>query len=133
VETKVREPVAATAGAGTAPPSSQNGFVQPQITVPTPASAQPLVESSSIEPTSPAVRYVAQRERNRRNQFTLAVFLLIAVVLLAAVLFLVLRHNAQATATTTAGASLPLHSYCLRVANSSALIPSTADVQFAIS
>jgi hypothetical protein len=134
VQTKVRESMPATVATGSALPLPQNGFGQPQVTSSTPPSVQPLADASSIDPISPAVRYVAQRERNRRNQFTLAVFLLIAVVMLAAVLFFVLRHNAQARATQTAGTSGLMHSYCLRVANSSALIPSTAaDVQFAIS
>jgi hypothetical protein len=49
-------------------------------------------------PSSPAARYVAQRERNRRNQVTLAIVLLIGVIVLAIVLILVLQRESSTPA-----------------------------------
>jgi hypothetical protein len=59
-----------------------------------PLGAQPLIVADAVEPVSPAVRYVAQRERHRRNQFMFAVMLLIAVILLAGVLVYILMRGA---------------------------------------
>ncbi|MCI0334167.1 MAG: hypothetical protein L0228_13195 [Planctomycetes bacterium] len=53
----------------------------------------PFVVAEAPSPVSPAVRYVAQRERNRRNQFTIAVVLLLAVIVLAGVLIWVVRRG----------------------------------------
>ncbi len=61
----------------------------------------PLLPADHIGPISPAVQYVAKRERNRRNQFTMAILLLIAVVVLAAVLIWVLQRNAGQTPAAT--------------------------------
>jgi hypothetical protein len=57
-------------------------------------------------PSSPAARYVAQRERNRRNQVMLAILLFVSVIVLAIVLILVLQRgsSAQAMSTKTAHA-----------------------------
>jgi hypothetical protein len=64
-----------------------------------------LVAAEPIEPVSPAVRYVARRERNRRNQFTVAVILLLAVIVLAAVLIWVLQRGSDATLAEKASRS----------------------------
>jgi hypothetical protein len=117
-----------------APPPPPNGVVTPQIAIPITTNAQPILNPGSVEPTSPAVQYVAQRERNRRNQFTLAVFLLIAVLILGAVLIWVLRQNAQPPAEKTAGASIHRPTFGHRVVRFPAATPFiAARVQFDIS
>ncbi len=63
--------------------------------------ASPLVVAETPSPVSPAVRYFAQRERNRRNQFTIAVVLLLAVIVLAGVLIWVLQRGTAAPAVET--------------------------------
>lgn len=57
-------------------------------------------------PSSPAARYVAQRERNRRNQVTLAILLLVGVIVLAIVLILVLQRGSSTPSTTIRPPSL---------------------------
>jgi hypothetical protein len=66
-----------------------------------PPATPPLLPADQLGPISPAVQYVARRERNRRNQFTMALLLLIAVVVLGAVLIWVLQRNAGQTPAAT--------------------------------
>jgi hypothetical protein len=62
--------------------------VPPAVSVP-----QHIVVPESLGPISPAVSYVARRERYRRNRVTMAVCLLVAVIVLAAVLVWVLQRR----------------------------------------
>ena len=95
-------PVSAPPPFVTAFPAAETNV--PPLTAPElPAVAQPLVAAEVIEPVSPAVRYVARRERNRRNQFTIAVILLLAVIVLAGVLIWVLRRGSNAAQMEKAG------------------------------
>jgi hypothetical protein len=71
----------------------------------TPATDQLRIVSNSMEAVSPAVRYVARRDRNRRNQFVFAVMLLVAVIVLAGVLVFVLQRGAG---SAPAGNSPPI-------------------------
>jgi hypothetical protein len=82
------------------PPVSANG--PPLITPELPVAPQPLVVPGANGPESPAVRYVARRERNRRKQFTIAVFLLLAVIVLAGVLIWVLQRGSNSAPTEKA-------------------------------
>jgi hypothetical protein len=85
-------------GPAPAPVVSVGPVIEPIALEPVPSSA-PIQIADAIEPTSPATRYVVQRERNRRRQFTFAIVLLIAVIVLAAVLVFVLRRGASASPT----------------------------------
>jgi hypothetical protein len=58
-----------------------------EIAAPTPFAPE------AVGPVSPAARYVARRERLKRNQFLFAVMLLVAVVVLAGVLIFVLQRG----------------------------------------
>jgi hypothetical protein len=65
-----------------------------------PIDAKAPVESTFVPtlpdpraPVSPAARYIANRERNRRHQFAVAVILLVAVIVLAVVLIFVLQRG----------------------------------------
>jgi hypothetical protein len=85
----------------TLPPPIQTVTAPPTIPEP-PTLVQPILVAEAVEPISPAVRYVAQRERNRRNQFVFAVLLLLAVVVLAGVLVFVLQRGASQTPVKSA-------------------------------
>jgi hypothetical protein len=50
------------------------------------AMPQPVVVTHSEQPTSPAIKYVAHRDRVRRNRTRVAILLLVAVIVLAGVL-----------------------------------------------
>jgi hypothetical protein len=78
------------------PATAANG--PPPIAPELPAVIPSVVVPHSMEPVSPAVRYVARRERNRRNQFTIAVILLLAVIVLAGVLIWVLKRGSSVAA-----------------------------------
>jgi hypothetical protein len=58
--------------------------------------ATPGLVVDPYDAASPAVHYVARRQRNRRNQVTIAVGLLLAVIVLAAVLIWVLQQGTSA-------------------------------------
>jgi hypothetical protein len=134
VATSARGRAPASAPPGSNPSLPQIDVPQLQIAVPTIESEQPSLDTRSIEPVSPAVRYVARRERNRRNQFTLAVLLLIAVIMLAGVLIWVLRHNAQPPAEKATDARAHRQTSVYHIVRSSALKPCiTANLQFDIS
>lgn len=92
------------------PAAATNG--PPPISPELLAVAPLVIAPQPIEPVSPAVRYVARRERNRRNQFTIAVTLLLAVIVLAGVLIWVLKRGssvapAEKVSTTSLYDSLP--------------------------
>jgi hypothetical protein len=53
----------------------------------------PVILPDTEELVSPAARYVARRERNRRNQLVFAAMLLLAVVILAGVLIFVVQRG----------------------------------------
>jgi hypothetical protein len=57
--------------------------------------ARPIIVTSATNPSRPATGYELRRERNRRNQVTLAIVLLVAVAILAVVLLVVLQNGAQ--------------------------------------
>jgi hypothetical protein len=76
------------------PPAIPSAPAAQTIALQPPAAAQPFLVVDAVEPVSPADRYVAQRERNRRNQVAFAVMLLLAVVVLAGVLVFVLQRGA---------------------------------------
>ena len=59
-----------------------------------------MIVPDAVEPVSPAVRYVARRERNRRNQVVFAAMLLLAVIVLAGVLVFVLQRGAGSAPAT---------------------------------
>jgi hypothetical protein len=77
------------------PPSVQgNDAVPPPIASSKPvAPTYPLIAPDPFAPVSPATQYIARRERNRRNQLTMAIVLLMAVILLAVVLIFVLQRG----------------------------------------
>jgi hypothetical protein len=57
--------------------------------------ARPIIVTSAPNPSRPATGYELRRQRNRRNQITLAIVLLVAVAILAVVLLVVLQSGAQ--------------------------------------
>jgi hypothetical protein len=93
------------------PTASLEGLILPE----SPAAAQLRINSSDVEPVSPAVRYVALRERNRRNQLVFAVMLLMAVIVLAGVLIFVLQRGAgsaparKSEPVSIGGVAMPRH------------------------
>lgn len=80
--------------------SGSDGGAPPKSTSTVDVAAS-LATTDTFDPTSPAVRYVVQRERKRRNQFTFAVVLLVAVFVLALVLILVLGCSPAGTPSTS--------------------------------
>jgi len=98
VDTPIAQGPVAEASLPVSPAAYQ---VTPPPTVSQPAAtAQTFVFPNATEPAPTAARYVARRERHRRNQFVFAVILLVAVIVLAAVLVLVLQRGAGAAAVT---------------------------------
>jgi hypothetical protein len=85
------------------PAAEQSGAVRIQsgaaVDAATPPAPPPpsVIVTESMPPVSPAVRYVAHRERSRRNQLTIAVTLLVAVIVLAIVLLWVLQRGSGQT------------------------------------
>jgi hypothetical protein len=73
------------------------------------------VVASDAAPVSPAVRYVARRDRNRRNQVTLAIVLLIAVIVLAIVLIFVLQRGSARPTTGAVQSGLVMNCIGLMV------------------
>jgi hypothetical protein len=102
VESVERSKVTVQAGPRDAPSAAE--------VVPPPLHVEPAVvpiSSPLIDKyaKSPASRYVARRERNRRNQLVLAVVLLVSVIVLAVVLILVLQRG-SGTSTSEARSSI---------------------------
>jgi hypothetical protein len=83
----------------------------PAPSVPTAAAAPPSVTRAPVAPpivpvdsdlsVSPASRYAAKRERNRRKQITFAIMLFMAVIVLAGVLIFVLQRGARSAPVTS--------------------------------
>jgi len=88
----VTQPLVQTAPPAAQSPPAPSARLEPPIIT---TIAEPLVVATSVEPISPAVRYVAQRERSKRNQIFFAVLLLLAVIVLAGVLIYVLLRGAN--------------------------------------
>jgi hypothetical protein len=81
------------------PPSLHRRLPEAAIADPSSADEIPAVEapaSVAVAPPSPVSKYVASRTRARRNQTTIAVLLLMAVLVLAAVLVWVLQREPAA-------------------------------------
>lgn len=81
------------------PPLHPSVAATPTIVTPLSAPVQPSVFPNVVETVSPAARYVARRDRNRRNQLMFAVMLFVAVVALAGVLVFVLQRGGSSPAT----------------------------------
>jgi hypothetical protein len=58
----------------------------PQVDAVRSAAPSPVVVTELQQPTSPATKYVANRERSRRNRTRMAILLLLVVIVLAGVL-----------------------------------------------
>ena len=102
----VVEPIV-RAAPGTTPPTT----AAPSVTKTTPASVQappPPSPAIAVQPhvgvseagASPSAQFIARRMRSRRNQTTLAIVLLLAVVMLAGVLIWVLSREHEAAGDT---------------------------------
>jgi hypothetical protein len=61
----------------------------------------PIVVTNAVNPSRPATGYELRREHNRRNQVTLAIVLLVAVLFLAVALIVVLQGGAEGPAPAT--------------------------------
>lgn len=84
-------------------PGSEQPTPSPDITTvdptaPPSANTQPLVVTDEVDPPSAAARYVARRQKNRQMQFMLAIWLLIAVLVLGGVLVWVLSRDGSTAA-----------------------------------
>jgi hypothetical protein len=64
------------------------------------AMPQPVVVTETLQPASPAITYVAHRERLRRNRTRVAILLLVAVIVLAGVLIWMLVNGPVAQGAT---------------------------------
>jgi hypothetical protein len=97
----VVEPVEVAAPAISSPPSSAQHFAATSSAAPqaqqAPPPPAPIAIHSQVSVSdaleSPSARFIAKRMRSRRNQTTLAIALLVAVILLAALLIWVLSRG----------------------------------------
>jgi hypothetical protein len=99
-------------------PAPQIDVFSPPASNPTPpvdaepsAGPIPVVVTESEQPASPAIKYVAHRERARRNRTRIAILLLLVVIVLAGVLIWILfaRPAAVGDNQSTADARLSNH------------------------
>jgi hypothetical protein len=81
-------------------PSLPNSATAPPIVTLSPAADPPIIPLDSEFSQSPATRYAAKRERNRRKQITFAIMLFMAVIVLAGVLVFVLQRGARSAPVT---------------------------------
>jgi hypothetical protein len=84
------------------PPVTLQPVGQTPVTTSSVDGAGPIIVTRTVNPSRPATGYELRRERNRRNQVTLAIVLLLAVAILAVVLIVVLQNGSQQPAAPAA-------------------------------